>query len=345
MKKFNKIIVSACLIVTFMFHTMNVEAQDLIAGFGAAFDEYGIPAPELDPFLKLPFAVNAKHYYYKEIWVDRTASNDLSLEFDANGRFVKSEIDEVRYDDQGRKIWINTNAYFANRGEIYEIKYNELGLVDSYTVTWKKDNIVHDMVKYEYDESKHTCTKIVTSLHQDTVFHTSEYRTIYERVLEYDPAYGWERIIRNTFINCGDINRISDYTDYTYDERGNLIQEKKIDGKDGSYHEITINGKKCNVEYYSEDTKDYVYDEQNRMIQETRHTAHLTENDKGEILEKSESWEIFHYAYEYDEQGRLVQIIKATETPGYYYYVPNLGDPVALEPSIGQEVWTVVYTY
>ena len=49
MKKFNKIIVSACLIVTFMFHTMNVEAQDLIAGFGAAFDEYGIPAPELDP--------------------------------------------------------------------------------------------------------------------------------------------------------------------------------------------------------------------------------------------------------------------------------------------------------
>lgn len=345
MKKLYKMILSACLVGTIMFQSINVNAAEYIVGFRGTSDMYGIDNPEsVDPFLGLPLPANAKHYYYAEIDGTDISRNDLSFEYDSNGRFVKSELFELKYDDQGRKVWINSGAYFTNRGAIQELKYNELGLLDSYTNTSKSSNKMTSAAKYEYDESTHTCTVTLSRL--ETIFDEEKYVTRPVALIEYDSVYGWERIIRYSSLDYTDSSKVSTYTDYTYDERGNLIQESYYSGR-GSvyYHKETINGKEYNTTCYDVDTKEYVYDEQNRRIQMTHRSALVTESDQGEIVDKFEDWEVFHYSYEYDEQGRLVKITKVSETPGNAYWMDYLGAPVTLTSSSTPEICTVVYTY
>ncbi len=126
-----------------------------------------------------------------------------------------------------------------------------------------------------------------------------------------------------------------------------MIQESYYSGRDGEYDlKETINGKEYNTMCYNVYTKEYVYDEQNRRIQMTYRSALVYESDQGEIVDKYESWEVFHYSYDYDEQGRLVKITKVSETPGSAYLTCHLGDPVTLDPYISTpEICTVVYTY
>ena len=345
MKKLCKMILSVCLVGTIMFQAINVNAAEYITGFPGTSDMYGTDNPEsVDPFLGLPLPANAKHYYYQEMRGDNIGRNDLSFEYDSNGRFVKSELFELKYDDQGRKAWINSGAYFTNRGAIQELKYNELGLLDSYTNTSKSSNKLTSAAQYEYDENTHTCT--VTLCRLETSFNEEKYVTRPVALIEYDPAYGWERIIRYSNLDYSDPSKVFTYTDYTYDERGNLIQESYYNGRDGKYtNKETINGKDYNVLYYGVNSKEYVYDEQNRRIQMTVRSTHVTESDQGEIVDKFEGWEVFHYSYDYDEQGRLVKITKVSETPGNEYWMEYLGAPVTLTSSSSPEICIVTYTY
>ena len=63
---------------------------------------------------------------------------------------------------------------------------------------------------------------------------------------------------------------------------------RKVFIAEGKYIiEETINGKDYNV-----NTKEYVYDEENRRIQMTVRSALVTKSDQGEIVDKSESWEV-----------------------------------------------------
>lgn len=350
MKKLYKMILSACLVFTFVFNimnnTLNVKA-DSIVGFPGHFDVYGLPNPEsADLFLELPLAVNAKHYYYQQIENNGDiARNDLSLEFDSNGRFLKSEMNKVEYDDQGRRIRIETGAYFANRGEIYEIKYNELGLIDSYTKTWKSDKLVHGSYKFDYNENEHVCNVTVTELEGSQWSQTYEQKTYHSSIMEFDPDYGWERVIRTKSLSSYYPEEVQYITDYTYDESGNLIRKKEASYL-GCYFKETTRGNKTFIgSYLPIDMEEYVYDEQNRRIQKTVYRGNEYVNEQYEVMDYDMSWITYNYSYEYDEQNRLIKITELRETPGYYDLDSSESSPVFVEESYYVAAKVVTYTY
>jgi hypothetical protein len=130
-------------------------------------------------------------------------------------------------------------------------------------------------VEYEYDAAG--------KLLKETNFSFSEEEGL-EPYFSYSSAYEYEydsagKLIKKNFISDVSNGKATSHTDYTYDEKGNLIIETTYDGdhlQESTEYEYDSNGKLIRSEYYAsyggDFVKEYQYDDQGNLVLE-RHNG------------------------------------------------------------------------